>query len=133
MSKTSLHGVRNTWNPGKKTAIGESCHRDPRPQSWLSAIVHASIGDLNSLVRDLPHSDRDPTTGSICFRCLVPGADLVVGRLSEWDTIPPWELYAKGHLEACSNVTSLCKGLLCGLPAVGVDKGQTTPAGKEQF
>ena len=38
------------------------------------------------LVRDLPHSDRDPTTGSICFRCLVPGADLVEGCLSEWGT-----------------------------------------------
>ena len=35
------------------------------------------------LVCDLPHSDRDPTTGSICFRCLVPGADLVEARLSE--------------------------------------------------
>ena len=38
------------------------------------------------LVGDLPHSDRDPTTGSICFRCLVPGADLVEGCLSEWGT-----------------------------------------------
>ena len=38
------------------------------------------------LVGDLPHSDRDPTTGSICFRCLVPGADLVEACLSEWGT-----------------------------------------------